>query len=104
MLARAAEEMVESGTIPEFDWSKIREMEFQEQSKEKSNLLSQLSRFQCTRCPDLVEHVNFLTTCPGLTDLVSSMQWHTRKVNLKGSLLTWLTLSRIRIWNYCQII
>ncbi|KAJ3008378.1 UNVERIFIED_CONTAM: hypothetical protein HDU68_003136 [Siphonaria sp. JEL0065] len=60
VLVRLAEEMTEQGKIPENDWSKIREMEFQEKEKEKNSLLSKLSLFQCSKCPDLVEHYGLI--------------------------------------------
>ncbi|KAI9141382.1 antiviral helicase [Paraphysoderma sedebokerense] len=40
----------------ENDWSKIRELEFQELSRDKNRLMSQLDAFQCTSCPDLQQH------------------------------------------------
>ncbi|OZJ02181.1 hypothetical protein BZG36_04323 [Bifiguratus adelaidae] len=42
--------------ITEYDWSKLRELEFQESAKEKYRLLSRLMTFQCNQCPDLDEH------------------------------------------------
>ncbi|KAK9760627.1 Antiviral helicase ski2, variant 2, partial [Basidiobolus ranarum] len=54
-LFKYAEE-ANSSTILEYDWSKIRELEFQEQSKEKDILFSKLDKFQCIRCPDMSEH------------------------------------------------
>lgn len=47
-----------SNTIPEYDWSKIRELDFQEKYREKILLMKQLQYFQCTQCPDLIEHVS----------------------------------------------
>ncbi|KAI8621867.1 NUC185 domain-containing protein [Chytriomyces sp. MP71] len=60
MLVNLAEEMTQEGKIPENDWSKIREMEFQEKEKEKNSLLAKLSLFQCSKCPDLVEHYGMI--------------------------------------------
>ena len=48
------------GKIPENDWSKMRELDFQERYREKETLLGQLGTFQCVRCPDLDEHVSFV--------------------------------------------
>ena len=46
------------GTIPEYDWIKIKELEFQEKLREKRILLESLSNFQCCKCPDLNIHVS----------------------------------------------
>ena len=42
--------------VPEFDWSKMRELEFQEKLAEKNLLLNSLNDYQCTQCPDLDSH------------------------------------------------
>ncbi|KAJ3283372.1 hypothetical protein HK104_010409 [Borealophlyctis nickersoniae] len=55
-LLRVAEEMHEGGKIPENDWSKIRELDFQERLRDKEALMAQLGSFQCVRCPDLDDH------------------------------------------------
>jgi antiviral helicase SKI2 len=43
--------------IPEFDWTKIKELEFQEKLREKKRLLDSLKNFKCTKCPELISHV-----------------------------------------------
>ncbi|ORY49800.1 antiviral helicase [Rhizoclosmatium globosum] len=60
LLVSLAEEMAQESRIPENDWSKIRELEFQEKEKEKNALLAKLSSFQCSKCPDLVEHYGII--------------------------------------------
>ncbi|TPX59484.1 hypothetical protein SpCBS45565_g07719 [Spizellomyces sp. 'palustris'] len=55
-LLRLAEEMNEGVEIPEHDWSKMRDLDFQERYREKESLMRQLDSFQCVRCPDLIEH------------------------------------------------
>jgi antiviral helicase SKI2 len=50
--------MCSSGDIPEFEWTKIKELEFQEWYKERNALMTQLANFQCTKCPDLTDHVS----------------------------------------------
>ncbi|KAI8930243.1 NUC185 domain-containing protein [Entophlyctis helioformis] len=55
-LHQLAQELSVSGTIPEYDWSKFREVEFQQTLGEKQGLVQQLNSFQCTRCPDLIAH------------------------------------------------
>lgn len=45
--------------VVEFDFSKIKDMEFQEKLRTKIRLMRSLrSEFQCTKCPDLYEHVS----------------------------------------------
>ncbi|KAI8918464.1 NUC185 domain-containing protein [Powellomyces hirtus] len=51
-----ANDMNKSGEIPEHDWSKLRDIEFQERFREKEALMSKINDFQCVRCSDLVEH------------------------------------------------
>ncbi|KAH9267469.1 hypothetical protein BASA84_000645 [Batrachochytrium salamandrivorans] len=45
-----------SRSIPEYDWSKLREADFQNGSYEKQTLLRQLEGYQCSLCPDLISH------------------------------------------------
>lgn len=48
-----------SGLI-EYDWSKIKDMEFQEMLRSKNALTRRLrTEFQCTKCPELDEHVKY---------------------------------------------
>ncbi|KAF7727737.1 hypothetical protein EC973_007196 [Apophysomyces ossiformis] len=45
------------GGLVEFDWSKIKDIEFQEMLRAKSNLFKRLrTNFQCIKCPDIGEH------------------------------------------------
>ncbi|KAI9317442.1 NUC185 domain-containing protein [Dichotomocladium elegans] len=45
------------GPIAEFDWQKIKDIEFQELLRSKADCVRALrSNFTCTKCPDLVEH------------------------------------------------
>ncbi|KAJ3171371.1 hypothetical protein HDU87_008328 [Geranomyces variabilis] len=55
-LHAVAEDITKAGEIPEHDWSKIRDIEFQERTREKAALMGRLGGFQCTHCSDLVEH------------------------------------------------
>ncbi|KAJ3392196.1 hypothetical protein HDU84_004688 [Entophlyctis sp. JEL0112] len=59
LLTALAEEMKEQG-IGEYDWSKIRELDFQEKERERSSLMEKLSKFQCSNCPDLAEHYGII--------------------------------------------
>jgi antiviral helicase SKI2 len=53
-------EAKKSGVL-EFDFSKIKDMEFQEKLRTKVRLMKSLrTEFQCTKCPDLYEHVSIL--------------------------------------------
>lgn len=48
------------GGIVEYDWGKIKDVEFQEMLRSKNSLMKKLrSEFQCTKCPELKEHVSF---------------------------------------------
>ncbi|KAG0168825.1 hypothetical protein DFQ28_000374 [Apophysomyces sp. BC1034] len=45
------------GGLVEFDWSKIKDIEFQEMLRAKTNLFKRLrTNYQCTKCPDMNEH------------------------------------------------
>jgi hypothetical protein len=43
--------------LAELDWSKIRDMEFQERYRDKRAMMRSLKSFDCVHCPDLVHHV-----------------------------------------------
>ncbi|CAO3643994.1 unnamed protein product [Cunninghamella blakesleeana] len=48
---------VQNGNVPEFDWQKIKDIEFQEMLNTKNSLLKRLRiEFQCSKCPDLNDH------------------------------------------------
>ncbi|CAG8444246.1 11037_t:CDS:10, partial [Funneliformis caledonium] len=42
--------------INEYDWSKIKEYNFQLELIEKNKLMNELNSFHCVICPDLIEH------------------------------------------------
>ncbi|ORX54475.1 antiviral helicase [Hesseltinella vesiculosa] len=47
----------QKGDIQEFDWQKIKDIEFQEMLRSKTSIYKRLrSEFQCTKCPDLDDH------------------------------------------------
>ncbi|KAI8368205.1 NUC185 domain-containing protein [Radiomyces spectabilis] len=51
-----ATEAQKNGVL-EYDWGKIKDIEFQEMLRNKMSMMKQLkSDFQCTKCPDLNEH------------------------------------------------
>jgi hypothetical protein len=41
----------------ELDWSRLRDLEFQEHYREKVALLKQIPQFVCSKCPDILVHV-----------------------------------------------
>lgn len=50
---------IKKAGIVEYDWSKIKDMEFQEMLRSKIRLTKRLrTEFQCTKCPELDEHVS----------------------------------------------
>ena len=57
LLNAAAQEWSQQGQVSEFDWSKIRQVEFQQLYREKQACLHDMQRCQCRHCPDLLEHV-----------------------------------------------
>ncbi|GAA5799047.1 hypothetical protein HPULCUR_004456 [Helicostylum pulchrum] len=49
------------GGLVEYDWSKIKDMEFQEMLRSKIRLTRTLrNEFQCTKCPELDEHYGLI--------------------------------------------
>ena len=58
-ILECAEEF-KNGKISEFDWSKIRDLDFQEIYREKILISEKLSSFKCLKCPDLLKHVKKL--------------------------------------------
>ena len=46
----------------EFDWTKIRDLDFQEAYQERNSLIKQLKTFRASTCPDLNRHVNLVIT------------------------------------------
>ncbi|KAI9593337.1 translation repressor [Syncephalis fuscata] len=56
LLTRFAEETMAEKNLEENDWSKLRELDFQEKLQEKHRLMRQLITFQCCKCPDLDAH------------------------------------------------
>ncbi|KAI8148032.1 NUC185 domain-containing protein [Fennellomyces sp. T-0311] len=49
------------GSLAEFDWQKIKDIEFQEMLRTKAGHMKRLrGDFQCTKCPDLNEHYGLI--------------------------------------------
>ncbi|KAI8601786.1 NUC185 domain-containing protein [Dissophora ornata] len=57
-LSRYAEEIEEkeAGLVTEFNWSKIKDLEFREHLAQKQGLFSKILQCQCNKCPDLKAH------------------------------------------------
>lgn len=55
-LVGIAGQMNFTGDLKELEFTKIKELDFQEKSREKSILLAALSTFQCNQCTDFVKH------------------------------------------------
>jgi antiviral helicase SKI2 len=49
-----------SSVIPEHDWSKIRQVDFQQLQREKSQLLNQMYACSCNHCPILLNHYSII--------------------------------------------
>lgn len=86
-LFEIAEELSQEATLPEFDWIKLRDLEFQEAYREKQVLLQQMSSFRCSQCPDLIQHVVF--------KLINSMHLCIVKKCCMNSWQSWNTTYRI---------
>jgi antiviral helicase SKI2 len=56
-LLEIANEMAGKDDLAELDWSKIRDMEFQERYRDKRAMMRSLKSFDCIHCPELVHHV-----------------------------------------------
>ncbi|KAJ3353531.1 hypothetical protein GGF32_002946, partial [Allomyces javanicus] len=54
-LRRYAERTVADGLV-EYDWSKLRDLEFQIKYRERRTLMTSLKGFRCMNCPDLIAH------------------------------------------------
>lgn len=58
----ALKEMYESlrsgGTIPEVEWTRMRQLDFQEALKGRNSLAERLKSMSCQLCADFAEHVS----------------------------------------------
>ncbi|KAG0228083.1 hypothetical protein BGW42_002433 [Actinomortierella wolfii] len=61
LLRYAAEvEDSQTGLVKEYDWSKIKTLEFQEALRERMRLVERILTFQCNKCPDLNAHYGII--------------------------------------------
>ena len=49
-----------AGLVNEFNWNKIKDLEFRENLAQKEVLFKKILACQCNKCPDLKPHVSFL--------------------------------------------
>ncbi|KAI8079697.1 NUC185 domain-containing protein [Gilbertella persicaria] len=72
-----------SGTA-EFDWSKIRDMEFQEMLRTKTRLMKRLrTEFQCTKCPEIDEHYGLIHAHKRLSSQIDMLKMTISDQNLE---------------------
>lgn len=72
-----------SGLV-EFDWSKIKDMEFQEMLRSKIRLMKRLrTEFQCTKCPELDEHYGLIHDHKRLSSQIDMLKMTISDQNLE---------------------
>ena len=70
--------------ILEYDWSKIRDLEFQEHHRERLSLLKvELKSFQCTKCPELLDHYGIVHQERKLQETVRELEHNMSDLNLE---------------------
>ena len=57
-LSAVLESWLQSDSIPEVDWSRMRSLEFQETLRTRNERAKRLVSAQCTSCPDFDDHVS----------------------------------------------
>ena len=57
-LSGVLEQWLQSDTIPEVDWSRMRSLEFQETLRTRNERAKRLMSAQCVSCPDFDNHVS----------------------------------------------
>jgi antiviral helicase SKI2 len=74
--------LIQNGQEMEYDWSKIRELEFQELYQQRRDYMKSMIQFQCVHCPDLVSHVRYVLPA-GFSWVISLFDFKCFKGNLK---------------------
>lgn len=72
-------EDVRRGGFAEYEWGKIKDVEFQEMLRTKNGLMKKLrAEFQCTKCPELKEHVKnyIISTLYRYINIIESVCTH----------------------------
>ncbi|KAJ3323070.1 hypothetical protein HDV06_002516 [Boothiomyces sp. JEL0866] len=67
----------------EFDWSKIRDIEFQEQYREKKACLQQMQHYQCRLCPSLITHYAIIHKERMLREQLQGLEHNLSEMNLE---------------------
>ena len=81
-LVEVAKDFEEIVVVPEFDWNKLRDLEFQEAYRERSQLLLQLHGFQCYKCPDLNQHYSMIHKERMLKSQLAELEHNLSDLNL----------------------
>lgn len=76
-------ECFKSEGISEYDWSKIRDLDFQDVYREKKELLKDLSLFHCQKCPDLIAHYSLKHQERQLQDQLTELEHNLSDLNLE---------------------
>ncbi|CEP13154.1 hypothetical protein [Parasitella parasitica] len=72
------------GGFVEFDWGKIKDMEFQEMLRSKVRLIKRLrTEFQCTKCPELDEHYGLVHDHKRLSSQIDMLKMTISDQNLE---------------------
>lgn len=50
-------EWMDVGVITEVDWSRVRDLEFQDLLRSRDSLAKHLGDKECLKCPEIAEHV-----------------------------------------------
>jgi antiviral helicase SKI2 len=69
--------------LQECDWSKIRDLDFQECYREKTELLRQLPSFHCRNCPELLYHYGLTHQERMLQEQLSALEHNLSDLNLE---------------------
>jgi antiviral helicase SKI2 len=64
-LAVLHEEVSSMSELPEVEWTRMRELEFQDLLRQRIGLVDRLSKMGCQLCPDFEEHVSVERALPG---------------------------------------
>ena len=69
--------------LVDYDWSKIRDLDFQEQFRERSAILKTLNTFQCAKCPDLLTHYGIVHQEQRLQETLNELEHNLSDLNLE---------------------
>ena len=72
-----------SGIIPEYDWSKLKNIDFQEKWKLKTSLLQSLSHYRCEQCPDFNLHYAQIHTQRIIEQQIADLNYKLSDQNLE---------------------